>query len=423
MKKARYLRIYAVILLISVLFTSNNFISAETLPVVSIDGKVVCDIEKSGQEKNYTYQDAKMDITRGCLLDGQTINLDTIVKYKSSQFNVQITGNWNRSFQNSTSLIGNVQDSSGNFKVVYFGLEDIKSSNDLIIKNSNFVNQKILKIYLLKESERDFLTFEVPINQVNKLINYENTTNLTKVQSSLPVIEDVTKEHWWVNVFEPEVTSEAITSTSVHTGYDTVTFKYSDGPGGNTYRYEIDVKAWANVYDFGSASKITDNFGLEVTGNRYYFNNTLQSSQLLQINKCRCSYVLSGSNNRDSITAIDFGHKNTTYTSGGLGVDASISLAYGVISATITWEEAGLIFDYTPPFTYDVNKNVKGIEFPYEARLNRKGSSYYLQAEKTKNSKSSGKKASGAVFEFDISFLNKSNSLGSKLLVASAAYT
>ncbi|WP_160035003.1 hypothetical protein [Paenibacillus sp. An7] len=117
-------------------------------------------------------------------------------------------------------LIGELEDTTHRFNVIYFGFERNSKENISLINPDQ--NGEILKIYLLDKDNRDLYVYEIT-DLVNFGIHSEELFNLHNLKTTEHI-----NEFWYAKLIKPDYTSqkENVERATTSGKSDTVAFKY-----------------------------------------------------------------------------------------------------------------------------------------------------------------------------------------------------
>lgn len=415
MKKEKFSKILTVILIMGMMVININ-VTAKANDTDDKDnvfeGNVEYNLGKDASIASHNLQTAKVNVHSMDIFTDENISLDGTVLYGTKEYNIDIRGKWYQSLSEDQNLIGDAVDETNNFQVITFSIIQNERLSNLRADKS-LANNDILKIYLMENDTRNLITFEIALDDISSF-------NIEDMYSNVSILDDVTKEHWWINVFEPIIEDNSVSTYATHTDYHSRTIKYSDGPGGNTYRYEIDLRAWANIRDYSTSPDGKDTYGMEVRANRYYYNGVQYPGNFLKVNGCVATATLVGGNNSDVYNEVNFGYVSTI-TKGGLKANVSLGIGVGPVGGSLSWKPKERITTINPPKAINYESNIRGIRIPYDAVLDEVNDSYSLITYKERKTSSQTSKGAGAVFTFDIGF-TKSDKLTSSSLVVAKNY-
>ncbi len=134
------------------------------------------------------------------ILIDNTLQLTGMVTYNSKQMDFNLVGNLYKATLEKDNIIGDVIDEKNNFDVIHFSIVN-ESNGDKFRINHSLINQDVIKIYLLEKATNAILSFEVLLNELT-------AASICGIYNHLSELEDITKEHWWINVYSPTISSE-----------------------------------------------------------------------------------------------------------------------------------------------------------------------------------------------------------------------
>ncbi|QNU66511.1 hypothetical protein EHE19_016875 [Ruminiclostridium herbifermentans] len=127
--------------------------------------------ERQPKESCSSYKTVDLQI-KNLNLNGSTISFDANAKYSGEKSDISASGSLYAGFkaQNGmNSIVGNLEDLTGNFKILLFEIFNDSSKDNLLVKNE--INEKPhLKMYLL-DSNKDILFFEIELPKVLEQLN------------------------------------------------------------------------------------------------------------------------------------------------------------------------------------------------------------------------------------------------------------
>ncbi len=380
------------------------------------EGKCNLNLPYDGARINENLISARINVNSIDINQDNILSLKSEVTYNQETYKLDISGQLFKAITFDKMLVGDVIDNTNNFEVISLAIVKNPKKNELHINEDNS-NKELLKLYLLKKDTREFIMFEIVYKD---LISLNKNLKIQSYEKS-KILEDVTKEHWWIKVFNPK--NNDIGIASVHTSTDTKTLTYADGPG-NCYEYSITVEAWGNIRDYGSSDTTFDTYNLKIAEQHYYYNGVEYNYDFLKVFGCVATGVIteSGSDpNDDTFCIADWGSVSTQET-GGLKAEVKLSVGFdlGPLGGSLSWTPKEVITTINPPKTLNYTDAVRGVKIPYEAVLAADNDNYSLVLTKDKGTNTSGKLA-GATFSFSVGFYT-SETLRTGTVVVAANY-
>ncbi len=292
--------------------TSVNFhVQAYNGMDLIVDGKTI----DTSTEKEEIHTHAIMNIKE---LNFDTSNnsliLDAQINEDDSVSSLYISTSLYKSTLENNQLFASAIDMKDNFKVIRLDIVQKQNGNFLIL-------------YILKNNTSIMNCFEIPLKD-NIRIDYS--------KFPFPSSDIELDEHWWTKVYEPDVTMNTQSLDRMGSSrLQNVNATYTDKVSLDTYKYELDIVAYADFDGFGVGEAGEDSFTLTVKGYRYYKNGSLVSqnkgSSAILVKSANITYELSGENDIDNFQP---GYKSSS-TVGGLQFDFSVGiLNIGSISWT-----------------------------------------------------------------------------------------
>lgn len=393
-------------------------------------GQVNMNLSQDGSKIVDHLQNASLNLDNVSFANN-ILRLKGIVTYNNSSHSFDIQSSLHKSITSPSTIVGDSIDVSSNFEVPNFSITTNVDPNKLLISPS-LKNTDVIQIYLLREGTRELSMFEIPTSSIPEI-----SANLENIFNTSEVIQDPTKDQWWVTLFKPVVqtTSDSsnpiiekllVTPLSLHNDSDTQTYTYYNGPG-NVYKYEIKLQAYSNVYDYdGNTIVQTDSFGMKVVSQRYWYNGTLMPNyNFIYVFNTTGTGVLTSSastTNKDFITVVDWGDTHTSKT-GGWTISTPTLTIGTLISSSISWSPTSTVVSETGPKVFNAADKLSGVKVPYIHALNAPNDQYSLTFTKNKVSPSTQQKTSGVVFSYSLNFsASTSGLLGTGQLTVANSY-
>ena len=403
--------------------TANAQETSNPVPI-TISGKVNMSLDYDGSKMLNNLSDTTFNLNSISVSNNELL-MDGTVTYNNNSYPIRINSDLFKSTNSDNTIVGDAVDQTSNFDVAYLSI--VKNvDKDKLLVNQSLANSNALQIYLLRKGTRELSMFEIPIDNyslIQKAIDNCNTSQLLKIDKK-------SKEHWWINIFEPIVSTTSSNSNSISVDSlgsgknDTEenTYTYYDGPA-NCYKYKIKLQAFADVDDDKTNTEVEDTFGLKIISSQYYYNGELQpDTDLLTVYNCIGTEVLSSTDgvaNKNFIREARFGSK-ATQSSGGLTFTPYINFG-NLINGSIEWSPIETSVSQEGSQTFNSLDKVSGFKVSYVAPLKKPLNNYSLVLLKHRVSSSTAQKISGAVFSYVIGF-GVGDKLGSGSLTVACNY-
>ncbi|AZK45160.1 hypothetical protein [Paenibacillus lentus] len=208
---------------------------------LTLQGTTIFDLDEYGKQLEDVSAGSQTEIyIDDYFFSDSSVKLHGTVFTAKDEKTFNLEGTLKKADYTNTLIVGNLVDTSGNYDVIFFGIDSAPNSNITLNYGQYSDNDTLLKLYLLEKGTRNFTVVESTID--NSTLNLsEQFNNVSELNQG-----EYTDIFWFSKILNPIKSSESspIAKFAVTSGVSDKTYSLSYAIGVGTVNEEMVVRTY-----------------------------------------------------------------------------------------------------------------------------------------------------------------------------------
>lgn len=208
---------------------------------MTLEGTTIFDLDEYGKQLEDVSAGRKTEINiDDYFISDSSVKLHGTVLTTKDEKTFNLEGTLKKADYTDTLIVGNLVDTSGNYDVIFFGIDSAPNSNITLNYGQYNDNDILLKLYLLEKGTRDFTVIESAID--NSVLDLsEQFNNVSELNQG-----EYTDIFWFSKILAPikSYESNPIATFALSSGVSDKTYSLSYSIGVGSVNEEIVVRTY-----------------------------------------------------------------------------------------------------------------------------------------------------------------------------------